>query len=67
MKFLFKPVTRKNKCNKCLKATWCSVSECGLLTICRRQRDTDAIAKKDKNGIEYYIYINNEVKHEFRK
>ena len=54
MKFI--EVTKRRVCIICSKNSWCTYSLDGGFVICRRQNDTNAKVKSDKNGNEYYLY-----------
>lgn len=52
----WKPVTRKDPCNRCGKPDWCSRSTDARFEICRRHNDGTAKPGVDSSGSEYFIY-----------
>mgnify|MGYP003994398071 CR=1 FL=1 len=53
----FEAVSRKQPCEICGKADWCSRSDDGKFHLCRRENNGEGIRKVDKAGCEYWIHV----------
>lgn len=52
-------VTKHDPCPICGKPDWCSRTADGKVVACRRVNNGEGIHKVDKNGDDYWLYIEN--------
>ena len=52
----WKEVNSRNVCKTCSKDNWCSYIPDGSAWICRREKDSKGLERRDKNGSRYYFH-----------